>query len=930
MSGDCEIQEEKLCGCCAGVSDETPQAIDNRPALSSIDYRVGTYSTFKASMLAALSDPALAPLALLRTRDSSDFSVGLLDAWAVALDILTFYQERFANEAFLRTAVDQRSVFELARLVGYVPSRGVAASTVLAFTLSDASGSPDNVVIPAGTRVQSIPGPGQKPQVFETSTNITAVISWNALPVQRTIPWQLFHSDLSTWIKGTTTNVNVGDALLFIRAQSGVPVVTGPGDVRYVTAVYVDAKSGNTQISWDIPLSSFFATAGSSDISIYVFRKKAALYGVQAPSPLTLSTNNTRVTDIPGYPSDGGTDWEFSYADGSNQINLDASYPGLEPTSGAFQWIVLTGLTYTSFFQITKAIESNPSSYTLTAKTTQVTLGFGKILTGNTSLSLNDVLGEFVEETRNITAYIQSVQLTPADVPITNWQGGITFPLAQGMIVPVQGSSVSVVGGQGITADQPIGISGKRVRLQVLQSAGAAFTPGGSSESLQVADNQIFLVDSYPPSADPGGSLLWSVLTTSNVAGTLLVAAGGVCLLPSYKDDPLASEATRVSTVEVQGDITFLGLQAPLVGIYDAATATVNANAVEATHGETVHEILGSGDASNAALQFSLKQSPLTYVTSASNNGSQSTLQVWVNNLRWQEVNNLLSPGPADRAFITSASAAGNIRVQFGNGVQGARTPTGVSNIRAVYRKGIGAAGMISAGQLSQALDRPQGLRSVTNPSAASGAADPASAEDARKSAPMPTLTIGRVVSLEDYQNFALAFPGIAKALATWTWFGNVRGVFLSVSGANGTRLQTDDPIVKNLVLSLKTNGNPFVPLQIASYEPVLFQFSAQVRIDQSTYDSNLVLGQIWQNLTDSFSFERRQLGQNVASSEIVEILQQTAGVIATQLQAFHQSGEPGTVPLPQFLCASSPNPPEGAQLLLLDPVTHGNIGIWS
>ena len=51
----------------------------------------------------------------LRTRDSTDFSIALLDAWAVALDILTFYQERFANEAFLRTAVDQRSVFELAR-----------------------------------------------------------------------------------------------------------------------------------------------------------------------------------------------------------------------------------------------------------------------------------------------------------------------------------------------------------------------------------------------------------------------------------------------------------------------------------------------------------------------------------------------------------------------------------------------------------------------------------------------------------------------------------------------------------------------------------------------------------------------------------------------------------------------------------------------
>src|SRR5579863_993032 len=196
----CVIPEEQLCGCCAGTGDQTPQLITNRPALSSIAYRVGTYSTFNASMLADLSGSDFPILSLLRTRDPSDFSIALLDAWAVALDILTFYQERFANEAFLRTAVDQRSVFELARLVGYVPSPGVAASAVLAFTLSSATGSPDNVLIPAGTRVQSVPGPGQTPQVFETSADLVALIAYNALPAQTTIAWSLAPGATFTWI----------------------------------------------------------------------------------------------------------------------------------------------------------------------------------------------------------------------------------------------------------------------------------------------------------------------------------------------------------------------------------------------------------------------------------------------------------------------------------------------------------------------------------------------------------------------------------------------------------------------------------------------------------------------------------------------------------------------------------------------------------
>src|ERR1051325_5291328 len=115
------------CGCCAGLTSETPTAVTNRPGLAAVSYRVGTHSTFKASMLAALSD--------------DDFTIALLDGAATMADVLTFYQERLANESYLRTATERRSVLELARLIGYEPSTGVAASTHLAFTLEDAPGA---------------------------------------------------------------------------------------------------------------------------------------------------------------------------------------------------------------------------------------------------------------------------------------------------------------------------------------------------------------------------------------------------------------------------------------------------------------------------------------------------------------------------------------------------------------------------------------------------------------------------------------------------------------------------------------------------------------------------------------------------------------------------------------------------------------------
>jgi hypothetical protein len=943
----CQTTSEQLCECCTGVTQETPELITNRPALPAIAYRVGRYATFNASLLADLSgtessNGVFAPLQLLRTRDPADFSIALLDSWALALDILTFYQERFANEAYLRTAVDRRSVFELSRLVGYTPSPGVSASTVLAFTLSSAPGSPDNVLIPAGTRAQSVPGPGQTPQIFETAADITALIDYNALPAQTALEWQLYGGDTSTWIQGTANNINVGDALLFVVASNGVPATNGPGDVHYVIDVTTDTTSGNTQITWDGPLSSAFtANMIAPQVCIYVFRKKAALFGAQAPNAATLPSTATQY--VPGTAA--GQDWNYyQYQDSSSQINLDASYPGVTatPTSiasgGAVQWAVLTGLGYTSFFQIKGVAESNPNLYTLTSKTTQLTLALGQILSGDTALTLDELLWEFTGETRNITAYVQSELLTQANLPITSWSEVYTLQTA--MVAPVFGSSLTVEGGQQIAVGQPVGVSGKRVRLQVLPGAGASFTPAQSSAALAAADNQIFLVDAYPPSTDPGSGLpAWTVLTLNGISATLSVAAASVQLLPSDSKDPLAGEAAEVNAPPpVNGDFTTLGLSAPLGRLYDAPTVTVNANAVMATNGETQQEILGSGDASNDALQFTLKQAPLTYVSAPTGNGTQSTLQVWVNNLRWQEVPNLLASGPADRAFVTSVSPTGNVVVQFGNGIEGARTPTGQSNIRAIYRKGIGSAGMVAAAQVSQALDRPQGLKSVTNPSRGSDGADPATADEARASAPLPTLTLGRVVSLEDYQNFALNFGGIAKASASWTSFSGSRGVFLTIAGADGATFAPTGLTVTNLVKSLRSNGNPYIPLYVVSYQPVLFQLIANLQVDQTDYDPAQVLAQVWQNLSTAFAFDQRLLGQGVAASELIQIMQQTPGVIALQLQALFPSGAPASpsTPVPAQLCAASAmpaqgaTPAQGAQLLLLDPATQGNIGLWS
>ena len=140
MSMSCSGTSTCICGCCAGISVQTPQPEYNRPGLNALSYRVGTWSAFKESMLARLSSSDYPALQALKTRDNSDFTIAFLDATAVVLDILAFYQERLVNESYLRTATQVRSLTELSRLIGYQPAPGVAASTYLAFSLRQAPG----------------------------------------------------------------------------------------------------------------------------------------------------------------------------------------------------------------------------------------------------------------------------------------------------------------------------------------------------------------------------------------------------------------------------------------------------------------------------------------------------------------------------------------------------------------------------------------------------------------------------------------------------------------------------------------------------------------------------------------------------------------------------------------------------------------------
>ena len=315
----------------------------------------------------------------------------------------------------------------------------------------------------------------------------------------------------------------------------------------------------------------------------------------------------------------------------------------------------------------------------------------------------------------------------------------------------------------------------------------------------------------------------------------------GQALAASGKD--VATGETIQEVVRVNAIAgTQITVTPPLAHSYERASFSFNANLAHATHGETVEEILGSGDASQAFQKFQLKQPPLTYVSASNPSGAASTLEVRVNDVSWDEAETLFERRAAKSMFLSARhDDDGKTSVQFGDGKTGARLPSGANNLRAKYRKGIGIDGLVKAGQLSMLLSRPLGVKGVTNPLAAGGAQDPEQIDDARANAPLRVLTLERVVSLRDYEDFARAFGGIAKALASWSWDGRNRGVLVTVAGPAGAAVPPEGATYHNLLKAMRAAGDPFVALKVKSYRPAFFRFAGKVKIDPA-YEPDAVL----------------------------------------------------------------------------------------
>ena len=369
------------CDCCAGVDADTPRRIANPPGLPAIDYRIGRHADFLDSLRARLSSAEYPALAALTSRESSDFTLALGDALACSLDVLGFYTERYAQEHYLRTATEQLSVRQMARLIGYRPAPGVAASTHLAFTLQSAPGLPvEPIVIPVGTKVQSVPGQGEQAQTFETIAAAPARAEWNAVPALASRAWRPRKGDTELWLDGLATQLQPGDAILIVGAEREQDPGSERWDVRVLTRVEPDNDNGRTRLSWNHPLGSGFPAMNPSGAGAKVFalRQRTALFGHNAPDPNLLGEDNAQI----GHQIDKSTssDWRWkNFVISPTAIDLDTdnakivagSWFALVSNDPAYGSADLPG--YVELFRAVRVIHRSRSAFALSGKVTRLT-----------------------------------------------------------------------------------------------------------------------------------------------------------------------------------------------------------------------------------------------------------------------------------------------------------------------------------------------------------------------------------------------------------------------------------------------------------------------------------------------------------------------------------------------------------------------------
>ena len=820
-----------------------PVVISNPPGLGTISYRVGDYTSFREALLQNL--PGETELQGWRPTDNSgDLALQLLEWWAYLADILTFYNERIANNSYLGTAVQPAaaqappgtpapgapapasstapglpdSTTLIAGVTGFRTKPGIAATGQLAVLIN----AQTPVSLPANFAVQSKPGPGQQPQVFEAVASNVTYLPTNAggaVPVDLSCATTFTTTGVTTkaevngaaitnngpLLKGAISSIKTGDMVVVALVASSFANATSMAvTVQSVTTETDPRGRTNTRLglSGTFVLPSQFTTGVSPDVT-----QCQVLRSIQSAALYTL--------------------------EGAQAVNVLAPSASLSTPLGIHLASLVRDIAVGDLVVIEIVTAATPPAAPTTSYVTSAVVGY--------------------EET---VWYANAPRSGHPDIPP---KSDTTPPVT--VAIPIPHSFITLESGVLNTL-----VSGDDILKSNVSVSKVWYGYRPVSE----------LLDEMPPSSVSAGDLVNFIVqpggvvspNTPSPATVLLEGADGLGALATWTAASSSAPPSLKSSDHAQ-------LALPLRVLF---------NVFNVTAGKTVvNEVLGDGDATVASQSFTLAKSPLTYLPNATNPGSPvSTLQVRVDGVSWAEVPDFQGQLPDARIFVTQEDKSQKTMVMFGDGVHGARLTTGTGNVLATYRYGSGpgdpSLGGPAPATLVTVVSPYPGVGSVSNPVAMNGGAAPSTPAQVQQSAPNSMLTFGLAVSPSDFEAIAAQTPSVTRARSVTSWDPVARrsAVTVYVDGGPGAVAATQAALAKSTDPNrpVAVSAATAVDLQLA------FTFAYAPASTPSAVESALIAA-LTDPVTGPFAPSQSGIGEPLYDSQIYAACRSVPGVLS-------------------------------------------------
>jgi uncharacterized phage protein gp47/JayE len=786
---------------------EGPQVVTNRAGLPSISYRVHDFTGFRRALLRPLADEQS-----LRLWDPAPGDLGLqmLEWWAYLADILTFYNERVANESYLGTAQVASSVAGLVDLLGYVPAPGLAATGQLG-AIRTTTRLSEPLVIPVGMQVSSTATPGVPAQIFEVTSagafpGPSDVMA--TLPPDPALAVTSANNPESVLLAGKVTAAKPGDRLVLVGASW-----SGSGDNWSLVTVLSTGPETDP---------------GTGTVNTRVTFTASAVWG----TTLSDTTNSDRLLmlDLPeedlvpmefGLPLFWGRGVPVQQAP---VVGRATSYRLLKPNAAASMWS-LSGAGISP----SNAVSDDGSSVNLSAAVPSIQPGDLVLFDGGSQVS--SVMASVVRayEALGMVPFPEPTSPPTPDIIVTH------------TVLEVATSDSGTVCGYN---SDPTAIA---VRYAFRDVGTVIANPVGTLEALPAIVN---VPASFTLQPGTTTALLQDSAGAATAVGVTTAGAGALTLTPG---PPMPSSFSP-----------------PLVVPFRLMFDVVNVS-----RGVTVpSEILGNGNAAVANQSFTLQKSPLTYLASGA--GWTSTLEVFVDGVRWSEVPSFYQQPASAQVYVVERAPDMSTTVRFGDGVNGARLTSGTGNVTATYRYGSGAASP-PAGRLTTILKQQPNLASVQNPVAVSGGADRQSADDIKTNAPASVFTFGRAISAVDYEVVASRAAGVTRAKAYWTFDVGEQRTMVKIYVNN------DAGGVQAASQALSTSDDPNRPVSVVAAQPISLSLSCTLVVAADRVVDDVVAAAtsaVTDPVTGAFSPSQMGIGQWLYRSHIEQALS-VEGVVA-------------------------------------------------